>query len=87
MSVSPADFPLTPGKMGIILKMLIGFRQQSEKLMFAGMAGGKFVTTACNYRNTIGGVLGIVSCANWRLTHWRGSALGSPFGGAVSEAD
>ena len=56
-------------------------------MLFAGMAGGKFVTMAATNRNTSGGVLGIVSCANWRFTHWRGSALGSPFGGAVSEAD
>ena len=35
--------------------MLIRCSQQSDKLLFAGMAGGKCVTTTCNRRNTIGG--------------------------------
>ena len=36
--------------------MLINITQQEDcKLLFAGMAGGKFVTTAYNRRNTIGG--------------------------------
>ena len=43
------------------LEILVGFRQQSDKLLFAGMAGCKCVTMACDYRNTIGGVLGIVT--------------------------
>ena len=34
---------------------------KKEKLLFAGMAGCKCVTMACNNRNTIGGVLGIVT--------------------------
>ena len=37
------------------LEILVGFRQQSDKLLFAGMAGCKCVTMACDYRNTIGG--------------------------------
>ena len=77
MSAFPGIFPLTPVKMGIILKMLIGFRQQSEKLMFAGMAGGKFVTTACNRRNTFGGCSVSLPRGNRCLMHWLGSAQGS----------
>ena len=35
--------------------MLISQTQQTAKLLFAGMAGGKCVTMACKCRNTIGG--------------------------------
>ena len=34
--------------------MLIDFQKQGGKLLFAGMAGCKCVTMACDYRNTIG---------------------------------
>ena len=67
--------------------MLIEFRQESDKLLFTGMAGGKCVTAACNCRNTFGGHSVSLPYANRCLPHWRGSALGSPFGGAVSFAD
>ena len=43
-------------------------------LNFAGMAGGKCVTMACNNRNTIGGCSVSLPFANRFLTHWRGSA-------------
>ena len=58
--------------------MLVAFSQQSDKLLFAGMAGGKFVTMAGNNRNTIGGCSVSLPCANRFLTHWRGSALKPP---------
>ena len=35
--------------------VLINLIQQTDKLVFAGMAGSRCVTTACNCRNTIGG--------------------------------
>ena len=38
-----------------IMKMRIGLTQQTDQLLLAGMAGGKFVTTDCNCRNTFGG--------------------------------
>ena len=49
--------------------MLIRFIQQSDKLLFAGMAGCKFVTMACDYRNTIGGHSVSLPRANCCLTH------------------
>ena len=58
--------------------MLVAFSQQSDKLLFAGMAGGKCVTMACNNRNTIGGCPVSLPFANRFLTHWRGSALKPP---------
>ena len=49
--------------------MLIRFIQQSDKLLFAGMAGCKCVTTTRNCRNTIGGCSVSLPCANNCLTH------------------
>ena len=48
--------------------MLIRFIQQSDKLLFAGMAGCKCVTMACNNRNTIGGCSVSLPGANCCLT-------------------
>ena len=48
----------------------IGFRQQRDKLLFAGMAGDKCVTMACNYRNTFGFSL-------WNDCHWQSSYFDS----------
>ena len=57
--------------------MIIEQMQRTDKLLFAGMAGGKCVTMACNNRNTIGGCSVSLPFANRFLTHWRGSAQGS----------
>ena len=61
----------------IYFLMLIDLIQQTDKLLFDGMAGGKFVTMACNCRNTIGGHSVSLPYTNRFLTHWRGSAQGS----------
>ena len=50
--------------------MLIGLTQQTDRLLFAGMAGGKCVTMACNYRNTFGFSL-------WNDCHWQSSYFDS----------
>ena len=47
----------------------ISFHQISDKLLFAGMAGGKCVTTACNDRNTIGGCSVSLPRSDCCLTH------------------
>ena len=57
--------------------MFIDLMQQTDKLVFAGMAGGKCVTTACNCRKTIGGHSVSLPYANRCLPHWHGSAQGS----------
>ena len=57
--------------------MLLNLTQQGDKLLFAGMAGGKCVTTACKCRNTIGGYSVTLPCGNRCLMRWRGSAHGS----------
>ena len=59
-------------------EMLVDLPQPTDKLLFAGMAGGKCVTMACNNRNTIGGCSVSLPCANRCLAHWRGSALKPP---------
>ena len=54
----------------IYFLMLIDLIQQTDKLLFDGMAGGKFVTMACNCRNTIGFSL-------WNDCHWQSSYFDS----------
>ena len=65
--------------MGIVATILIVFigipswenrALPSYQLLFAGMAGGKCVTMACNYRNTIGFSL-------WNDCHWQSSYFDS----------